>query len=395
MKKILLFTTTVFSFSAFAQITVPHDHFDVPISPDTAFSVSFIPGSNPIPLPTHGAQQNWDYSDFSPQGTIFNSYLPYDNNPNFPNATGMNFYNPMLGSLQIMGSRSYVIKDNNGFYNNGFETMENSYGIGSMSGNPGDTLYMLNSFNNYGLNSSYIEYPIDENSSWSSTVIADTDFELTVAAFMLNRTPGIIRQYTTREDDVMGWGLLTVGTTSINQYPSLLVRETVTFVDSFFLGGQPAPEALLLAFGLNQGETVQTHRYYFVTYDPIAAKNRTTALSLNLNQNGTEVTSGSYHDAHYNTISIDKFAKKMQPKLYPNPVSEEGRFNVSFNQPLENNLTVEIISMGGAVVNATRLNAGASEYELNLNRSAAGYYTLRFVDDKGEVVYIDKVLKKN
>ncbi|TVQ75878.1 MAG: hypothetical protein EA358_10760, partial [Flavobacteriales bacterium] len=209
-------------------LTVNHDHFNLPISPDSASATLFTPGSTPIPLPTLGSGQTWDYSALSTGGTpIKTSLHPSDNNPNFPNASAFSIYNPFLGSLQIIGSKQYDLKNTNGWYYLGFETQTAAYAIGGMSGNPTDSLYMLYSFNNFGTDVPNIEYPVTENSSWSSSYTAFTDFELTVAAFMLNRAPGTIRQDVQRFDSVVGSGFLSIDPSNVMAYPCLLVKETI------------------------------------------------------------------------------------------------------------------------------------------------------------------------
>lgn len=397
MKKILLPVLTIVSIAGSAQtfLTVNHDHFELAISPDSSFSTQFTPGTAPIPLPTLGSSQTWDYSALSTGGTPFKSaFHPSDNNPNFPNASAFTVYNPFLGSLQILGSKQYDLKNTNGWYYFGFETQAAAYAIGSVSGNPTDSLHMLYSFNNFGTDVPYIEYPVTENSSWSSTYTAFTDFELTVASFMLNRTPGTIRQDVQRFDSVVGSGFLSIAPSNVMAYPCLLVKETIMYVDSFFINNQPAPAALLGAFGISQGSTSSTYRYYFVTQDPLAPKKRSSVLSFNLNASGTVITGGSFDNDFYNTVSVEKFGYEMQPKLFPNPVKEDGKIAINFNKVLEKTLRVEIFNMNGSMMQTSTLEMGSNAYSIVLNSAAAGMYFLRFVDENGKIVFAEKIIRQ-
>ncbi|TVQ78003.1 MAG: T9SS C-terminal target domain-containing protein, partial [Flavobacteriales bacterium] len=166
------------------------------------------------------------------------------------------------------------------------------------------------------------------------------------------------------------------------------------FVDSIFLNNQPAPAALLGAFGITQGATSSADRYYFITQDPLMPKLRSNVLSLNLNASGTVITGGSFDNDFYNTISIEKFGQEMQPKLFPNPVKEDGRIAISFNKVLDKTLRLEVFNMNGSMIQTSTLEMGSNEYSIELNSAAAGMYFLRFVDQNGKIVFGEKIIRQ-
>jgi hypothetical protein len=394
MKKSLLLCALLAGFAGHAQTTIPGAHFDLPVTPDSVHSVSFVTGSTPIAMPAHGTNQNWDYRGLPAGSDIKDSYSAYDNNPNFPNADAMHSYDPSLGALTLEGSRAYYMKNTGGFYYQGFETEDHAYSIGAASGHPDDTLWTLNTFNYYGTNVPLIEYPVTAASEWSYNYDAYTDFEVTVTLFAINRDPGQHKQTVEQYDTVVGWGTLSMDVTGYDDVPALLVKETVVYTDSFFLNNQPAPPTLLAAFGLTQGQVTTYHQYHFMVYDAIEAKLRPTALTLFLNNNQTEVMGGTHDKQLFNPMSTDKFTGRIRVKLYPNPAVNSDVLNIELGNPADSKLNVELYHMGGVLVNSSTVEPGAIRHTIALKNNAAGFYIIRMTNAGGEVVYTDKILKQ-
>lgn len=105
-----------------------------------------------------------------------------------------------------------------------------------------------------------------QQSSFPYAVTRTTPFEITVAAFGLNNTPGFHKRIAYNDRAVTGSGKL-VMTHPVGQ-PSdsmdvLLVKATEVRIDSFFVGGAPAPTPLLQGLGLTQGQMATTYKSYY------------------------------------------------------------------------------------------------------------------------------------
>jgi hypothetical protein len=103
-----------------------------------------------------------------------------------------------------------------------------------------------------------IEFPMQEGSSWSSESRRTVDFNLTVGAYGLNNVPAQHVWTVYREDKIVGHGKIRIyHPDGPSEYYDVLKTEVTEYaIDSFYLGGKPAPAALLKAFGAAQGQKI-------------------------------------------------------------------------------------------------------------------------------------------
>ncbi len=390
-----LYTLVFLSSGAlFAQTTISDSHFDIAITPDsTHFNAISVPSSITIPSPQRGADLHWDFTNLPSGSSVKTSHFPDDNNPNFPNATSYREYNPSLGPLSIENSKEYYRKNNNGYYHLGFETQANAYGIGAISGSADDTLYALYSYNYNDTVTPILRYPLEFGDNFESSVVNNTEFELTVNALMLNRQEITLSQTRSTNDSVVGWGTLSMDVTGFDSVPALLMYNVTTIVDSFFMGNQPADPTLLGAFNLTQGSSVTLRRYYFIINDPNDVKNMHFALHTRVNTMG-EITYIEQDTRAYQGLSVSKYANELGIKLYPNPVLDNNNVTIEFGKLSNAPLQAEIVHMSGAIVARETIPANTKTVTLNINNGSAGYYIVKVRNDKGEHVYNGKVLKK-
>lgn len=390
MKRSLLFCLGLSASAVFGQIAITENHYTIPISPDSSDYRSFTPSSS-MSAPQRGANVHWDYTGLPSGSQLKTSFFPSDNNPNFPNASAMYTYDPTLGSLSLVNSRGYYLKNSNGYFNLGLETSEEKYGLGPISGNNDDTLFTLNTFNYHDEDAPLLLYPLEYNDNFTSSIDNYTDFELTVGSFGLNRTPGSIKQTTTRNDSVVGWGTLSLPTQGYDSVPALLVFTEVTGIDSFFVGGQPASPILLGAFGLTQGSSFTSRNYYFIVYNQDEGSQRHFVLRLNLNTNN-EVSFGSYDARTYQELSLNQFKNKLGVSLYPNPVNQSQEITIEFGQLPNETLNVDVFHVSGINISSETIQAGTQKAIIPINAKSSGYYILRLSNQQGETVYTNKVL---
>lgn len=226
---------------------------------DTLISVN----ETEVDLPTLGDGQLWDYSHLTPQSLNIRPHYDGSQSDDFPDATG--YYGGSLSFQAFpISSDVYERVDENGWFTVGRDVEETEFPLTSISGGPDDKLKFIGKPYTLSNPLENLRFPLNMGLSWNSITQRNLDFEISVAGFGLSSTPGnrLITQYDTTE--VVGSGKLLLPSTNgsaSEPIDVLLVSYTTVSVDSFFLGGAPAPESLLVPFGLVQGQS-QIQKYY-------------------------------------------------------------------------------------------------------------------------------------
>lgn len=260
---VLLLTSNVL----WSQAPISLNYSDFPVAVGT-YTYNLIPGAN-VPAPTSGANQSWNYAALT---STDNQTLTYwEEIDPFYTAEGIDIYVSFFKELSpalALGFKTFSELDLNeeGFAEEGIYVEEQSYPLGALTGNNSDNLsFPLQGFI---LNAprQVMQFPMTVGSAWESTSRRAYNFTLKVTAFGLNNTPGQLVSTFVRKDSVVGWGKLRVYTPNGPSVPyDVLMGRTIQHsVDSFFLGGAPAPPALLNAFSVTQGQQSDvTHQYNF------------------------------------------------------------------------------------------------------------------------------------
>ncbi|MFK7906488.1 MAG: hypothetical protein AB8B69_15260, partial [Chitinophagales bacterium] len=221
-----------------------------------------------LDAPSEGIDQVWDYSFLTPDSLVTQVYTDASNDPDFSNAL-----NYISGAVSFnafpIPSNKYEAIDEEGWYDKGRTTKDVSYSITAISGGTDDVLRFPDSVIPYGGRLNRLDFPVAYGKAWTQSQIENTEFELTVAAFGLNGVPGVNVRTVTESRSVVGEGKLIIPSEDGSPglpIDALLLKIENTLIDSVFLGGAPAPAALLNAFGLTQGAvTVRAVRYIFYT----------------------------------------------------------------------------------------------------------------------------------
>lgn len=339
MKKTLLLTLigTVATASQ-AQITLTMGN----VAQSPTFQANVSEGSGTIDAPGHGANRNWDYStlqaDFS--GPV--NYRPATRT----GFTGFTrYYNgsAYLGMIPLP-SEYYTHITAEGLFEVGSYKLPQAVGVGSFSGNNADSLKFAGSNNIFSSPAPLLKFPCTYGSTWNADHVFNTPFSLTVSAFFLNNTPGSQRQRVYKTDSVVGWGKLILPTSSGPSNPAdvLLIKTSKFYVDSYFLNGNPAPAALLTAFGLAQSDTSYQHSYEFY-----AAGGELPLLSIWMDEDweafGFQYRSNGVFPLAGNSLQTQS------RQVYPNPV-QAGQL-LRFGLPaISSQVHVSILDMQGRQV---------------------------------------------
>ncbi len=267
-RTILPFLFFLFSFgiTAHTQVTIDQSNFPRPTSFIDTFALDFSFQT----LPSEGPDQFWDYSVLQRDDTRTRTYIDATNDTEFSGALN---YNESFLSFQGLPipRLAYDGIDENGYYQIGSEISEIGHSITAISGGTNDTLRFLGEKTAFEGRIDYLQFPVTYEKQWMGSNIERINLELTVGAFGLDKTPGQLKREETQHREVVGYGKLVIpqadGTPSAPT-PVLLIKVEESYVDSFFLGGAPAPAAILGAFGLTQGVSINSSLTHYLFYRP-------------------------------------------------------------------------------------------------------------------------------
>jgi hypothetical protein len=143
-------------------------------------------------------------------------------------------------------------------YEAGIKVPQQSYPLTSFTGKATDHLDIPEQHYILDEPKKIIEFPLEQGSNWSSVSRRTTNFTLTVEAYGLKNVPAQHVWTVYREDKVVGHGKICVyHPDGPSRYYEVLKTEITEYaIDSFYLGGKPAPAALLKAFGAVQGQKI-------------------------------------------------------------------------------------------------------------------------------------------
>ena len=396
MKQFLLSTLCVFTFSLTmtAQITIRRADFAVTSSPTTLDSSRYKALTRlGAVVPTFGNNQTWDYTGLKDSTTnVFTDYyIPvaaFGATPTvYSTATLAYNYNSVFQVFQYP-SRAYERIDSAGYVEMGSITNGAKFSITAISGGATDTIYFPAGTYAYSPPHSFVKFPITANSAWNATSKVPVDFQLSVAAFGLNKTPGQKVTTIVTQDTVVGWGTLKLKNPAggaASSFAVLLGRNNETYIDSFFVGGSPAPAQLLGAFGLVQGSrTVYATQYSFrgIGFSQ-------PAMELFVNNSGAI----SYISRAVNAVlglptsNRDVTDIAVATKVYPNPAHTEG-VSFEFNKTTNAQWNVMVYNATGQIISINPINGqiGTTTQRVALDRNLpTGTYFYNLLDEHSRI----------
>lgn len=345
-------------FQSEAQVTITESNFP---RLGNFIDTLYFTSQAGIASPSEGPSQVWDYSSL--QAPLMSSLQFFDANAdtNFVNA--LNFSSAPLAFQSFpIESNLYEAIDSNGWYQIG-RTMEDvTYSLAAISGGSNDSIHFIGGAKPFDGRINTIQFPMTYQDQWNQNHDRVVDYVLNIAAYGMVDAPGSLKENTSENREVVGYGKLTVP--QQNGLPSspmdvLLLKVNRTTVDSFFLGGQPAPAPMLAAFGLTQGSI--TVENYYVFYKPDFGS---AVLSINLNDSN-EVKNATYRITPVDTSTSIHDFEIVDSRSFPNPVESGQLFNIQMKTPLKNG-SVSFFSLDGRLIDKINLN-GRFEHKVQVN----------------------------
>jgi len=258
----IILALAVYAIPGKAQISITKS--DYPFKPGLDIFHVDYDGSK-WSLPEEGANKTYDYAHLVKDETFNEQNLDGSKNSSFPDATikEKTLYN--IAGFEYRVHRYYAVTDKS-FYGVGRTQFDSTHSLATVTGVSTDQIHYPQADLEYPNKRDYMKFPMTYGDSWEETETEVTQFELTIAAFGLNKTPGTAIKHQSSAREVVGYGKLIIpdddGKASAG-IDVLLVKIIETSVDSVFLGGAPAPKALLDAFNFTQGRTTVLRAYTF------------------------------------------------------------------------------------------------------------------------------------
>ncbi len=360
MKVFILLLALTQGIVTMAQVPSILNEANMPFAAQTFHVV--IANTAGVVVPSEGGNQMWDYSILTSSSTTTAGYQANTNSA-FPTNSlvdTMLFVN-FIGNLGFYADFFYS-HETEGFMGLGYDIPYQIYNTATTTGGANDSISFPAQTQVFPNPYAVIAYPTTENSSWESSYSMYVDFNLSIAAYGLVNVPCQKVSHISRTDTVNSWGTIKIPTPtgpSMN-YPALLVKRTTVTKDSFYLAGNPAPIALLTAFGLSQGMETTSNRILF--WRPEHAY---PALILNFNSNNfTTPASVIYDGDALPPNGLETLFSSFT--LFPNPSS--GFINISCLERAE----LSIFSLTGKTLLRKSLDAG--KQELDLTAMSPGSY---------------------
>jgi hypothetical protein len=286
-------------------------------------------------------------------------------------------------------SSDYDGLDENGVYGIGRYSIDTTYSITNVTGGPNDRLRFVGGSWAFDGRFDYLKFPMTYGDSWTQDRIEDAPFLLTVAAFGMNQVPGNRKRIITQTREITGWGNMVIpnkdGEPNMAQEVLQMRIERVA-IDSFFLGGAPAPPQLLAAFGVTQGSISQDQFYLFYTLN-----DQSNIMRVNVRSNGS--IESLYYKPEINDMGTSVKSNVLTPVMFfPNPVAPTQVLTIQTKTPVISG-RFELLDLNGRTMfsRAFDSDSGSISSIQMPYYLLPGTYVFQLLDSKGTLQNIGKL----
>ncbi len=258
-------------------------------------------------------------------------------------------------------SRTFQKVDSTGYYEIGYATNGAKFPLLAFTGGATDTIYFPALSTRYNRPRQFQKFPMTANAVWNNLNDREVtaEFQLSIAGFGLNRVPGQRVTIYNFRDTVVGWGTLRLrnpsGGAALN-FAVLLQRSNFTLVDSFYVGGAPAPAALLNAFALTQGATYTDNTVFSFRAvgfnEPVAS----VYVSANGPSGGLNYYRAVNNAQGLSTATREYDNTPIATKAYPNPTSSD--ITLAFDKTNDATWNVMVYNLAGQVITVQPISSG-------------------------------------
>lgn len=374
-----LFTLSIFLLLAFygkAQITIERGDYLIEVNkPVDGWNVDTVG----ITIPETGPEMVWDYSGITYNNPTQFVKLAADNS-NFPDANLVEQTTQLaLNDLVSVPTDYYEVLTDDDYYTIGRITGATKLPLQALTGGANDSLFYLETVSPYQEPVYFFRFPINYGDSWGYNISLQPNFEVTVAAFGLNRTPASQIITSVSRDSIVGYGTLILphpdGTGTVSA-EVLLMKEELIQTAEYLLAGQPAPQVMLDLLGVTQGSETK-----LVSYSFLAKGLPSVMFRMSANEDGT-VSSANVADeirifeGTSNTIERTQLVETL---LYPNP--SKGDFNLQFVKSDNQLWSFDVMNSLGQIIHSQKISGYNGEVNtlVRMNSFSNGlhHYVLR------------------
>lgn len=366
---ITLFIFTLFSSFLLGQITIERSDFTLGEGREVSWNLDY---SNAF-IPEEGEGMVWDFSDLALGIGFFFDYVAAssDELPTANLKTGIT--REILGGLATRPGEEYYLVDDTGRGPVGGIYEPTALPLALLTGGATDTLKVLRTVEDFMQSKATIQFPLNYGDTWAYDISTSSDFLISVAAFGVQNAPS---GQITRDSAVLsvaGYGTLIlpnpsgVGSVSVE---ALMVKRERRLEFTYTLGGQPAPQVMLDALGLQQGESQSFTRYFFYTQGLGRS-----AANIRVNEDG-QIDLFTIPDDLKNIVSStsEVAAELIAAKVFPNPSS--GSFQLAFDKPDTQTWTLDMYNFLGQSVHRQQIAdpSGSTYTTVQTTALPAGQY---------------------
>lgn len=373
-----------------SQITI--ERSDYTFDPSVGFeSVHVYEGG--LSIPTVGENQLWNYSELELGFKYWGGSWEPGTDEAFPNA---NYF--AMGGQSPFGDWQdiefwYQFNDEQEVVL-GRKLGYTPSGISSVTGNVLDSVILIGNTDVYANPIWIMKFPLEYGTQAHSELDLTVDFELTVQSFGIDKQPGYNLQEYTNTWEVEGWGTIILphpdGGEPISM-EALLIKETSSWYDYYYLNGELASPILTAAFNLEQGKL-----FSYTTYRFYAKGMPRSVLSIRYNNETQAFVSGSMSSDIASLASVaDAYnGYPLAANVYPNPVSS--KFNLRFDKTDSQVWSLELYDMTGRVIQVNSINQEAGEVNtmINLSDCASGIVNYSIRNSNGKIMAAGKFIKE-
>ena len=377
--KFLLLFVMLVSLNAKAQITISTQALKANDTIIGSFATKAALAT--IPAFKAGDNQTWDFSALAFNATSSSFRFAPQANANYPTATTSIAAIAVLGPISIPAIRYYE-KSASGLKILGFSNLAIKSSLLTVTGSAKDTLYIPAAAFQYTDNQ--YKYPIKYNDEVEDKWLIKRNYNLSVAAFGLNKTPGQVRTSFVSAKSIDAWGKVVLPDFKNKgkkvTYATLLQATQRTSVDSVFLGGAPAPPALMQAFGLVQGQEETTLELNF-----LVPGFKEFAVSAEVDENFKPTYLLVSQEAGFvggALVGAKDAAEQIEINVFPNP-SANGNFTLNFEKPSVKDWTVKIYDISGREINQNVVSGyGKINQNINIATGKGVYFYALFNENQ-------------
>jgi hypothetical protein len=374
MKNLLMLFVFLIGYQSYSQITLDKNDYPFPLDWEIPMYYISLPNYD---MPVAGEDQTWEIPYVAWANYFEKSYFA-GNSDQFP-VESRYYVARGVFSLFNIYSHYYQQKKADGLYRIGSIVQPVAYGLGAYTGSSSDSLIFKESINHFD-DSKNVVFPMTMGTKWEQNMVYKTNFDLSVAALGLPKTPSYHKQYVNYKKEVDGWGKMSIPVTEDEYFifDVLQVKVNVSSVDSFFVADELAPTNLLNAFNLYQGMSTREDVYEYYA------------------EGFTEPIVRVFYDSQTNSVqelqyleipnlSVESEKNESGNFVYPNPVTGNEFTIVSKMIPAKINL----YDQQGNIVISRELNSGSNTHSIEIPAQLAnGIYYIELFDAKGK--YFEK-----